>query len=502
MLKHVHHHCGAESGDEILFETRFGYMFPKLARTPAHLVDESDPATTRAALTALGEAMGDPGTPATPVAGLDSSIPAVFTYFGQFIDHDITARTDRNTETSEIGDGVETVRRSPDEIVTSLFNGRRPQLDLDSLYGDGPALVPNAESDADAFGLYRANLTLNVQRQGQRVDLPRRTDGRALIADGRNDENVIISQLHAALLAFHNAVANRQPGTPAQRYVRARQLVRWAYQYVVLNEYLPAVCHPAVVEDVLANGPRFIGDSAGQGGTFMPLEFSVAAFRFGHSMIRPFYVLNGFGGEQKRTIDSLFFPGMDPATFLDGNFLKADFTVDWDRFVPQGDNVQFARRIDPRLSKGLSNLTFESDALLKKLAARNLLRGYNLSIPTGQAVARCFGVAPLTSEQLVPPGPDGAAFANALNMNDQMNRTPLWYYLLQEAAVQTGGQRLGELGSRLVAETLVSLVKNDPNSYLNHRHDPAVKERFIDVMPGIGGRVNALADMLKIAGVL
>lgn len=504
MLNRMQHHTGVPAEAEILFDTRFGYLFPAAARSRAYLVADADPAETRAALEALGDAMSDPGTPTAPADIFDSEIPAVFTYLGQFIDHDITARTDRNTETSDITDSPE--RRNPDDVVRELRNGRRPQLDLDSVYADGPGLVPGSTSDAQVFGLYRGNLSLEVQRDGHRVDLPRHGSGaeagRAIIADERNDENVIISQLHAAFLAFHNSVMARQSGTAAERYVRARQLVRWAYQFIVINEYLPAVCHPDVVDDVLANGPRFIGDTAGQGGTFMPLEFSVAAFRFGHTMVRPFYVLNGVDGGVERSIDEIFFPGRTPGVFLDGGFLRPEFRVAWERFIPEGTDVQFARRLDPRLSQGLFNLSFETDALLKKLGARNLLRGYSLSIPTGQGAAKALGFRALAEEQLIPSGASTEAFRQALLRNDLMAKTPLWYYVLQEASVQTGGTRLGEVGSRIVAETLVSLIKNDPNSYLNNRHDEAVRADCIDVLPGLGGRVDRLADLLRIAGVL
>lgn len=499
MLKHASHNQGAIVDGEILYETPFDYLFPKLARDPERrIVANGD---TQAALEALGDAMADPGTADAPAAAFDSQIPAVFTYLGQFIDHDITARTDRDGTVTVIGDDTQV--GDPDVIVANLKNGRRPQLDLDSVYGDGPGLLPGSESLADELGLFRPTHALHLQREGLRVDLPRQPDGTAIIADGRNDENVIISQLHAAFLAFHNVVMARQHGSPALRYIRARQLVRWAFQYIVINEYLPAVCHPAVVADVVANGPRFIGDTAGHAGTFMPLEFSVAAFRFAHSMIRPFYVLNSEGGEVKREIDKLFFPGRNPADFLGANgMLKPEFRIDWERFIPDGASVQFARRFDPRLSLGLFDLNFDGEegSVFRRLAVRNLLRSLNLCIPTGQAVAEGLGFKPLTPEQLTPEG--SPKIAEALQRNALSERTPLWFYVLQEAALQTRGQTLGEVGSRLVAETLVSLVKNDPNSYLNNKTDEAVSDDFIDVLPGQRGRVATLADMLETARVL
>jgi hypothetical protein len=501
----ITHSQGVMAGNELLFETRFDYMFPKLARTPAARVAETD--ETIDALKALGTAMAEPNS--APDNKFDSGLPAVFTYLGQFIDHDVTARTDRDgnfTDLERIGlDG----RREPDHVIAKLANGRRPQLDLDSVYGDGPGLVDTPSPDqnrsvAERLGIFDSQtLKLKLQQiAAKKIDLPRdqARDGAAQIGDGRNDENVIVGQLHAAFLAFHNAVCDQlNLGSAALDYVRARQLVRWAYQWVVLHDYLPRVCDPTVVADVLANGPRYFGVPAGRDFVFMPLEFSVAAFRFGHTMIRPKYKLNG---QTDQAIDSLFFPSRDlpgrPA-LVQNSRLRNAFIVDWSRFAGTGNKVQKARRFDPLLSRGLDNLRFESTAVegLKRLAVRNLLRGYSLSLPTGQAVAMAMGIDPLPEE--VVGDADTQDLRDALAMNRFDSQTPLFYYLLREASVQVDGRHLGEVGSRIVAETLVGLIKGDPTGVLANRHDPAVQADGVDC--GVG-KVAGIADVLSGAGVL
>jgi len=516
MLKNLSHADGVKQPQgEILFFTRFGYLFPELAASDAAKLPVHP--NTIGALKQLGDAMADLGTPGEAIKSLDSHIPAVFTYLGQFIDHDITARTDRDSAVTRIGDDDQSGDNQPLDpsfVVANLFNGRRPQLDLDSVYGDGPGLLGNGVAGAmpDAAFLYDPEtLLLKVQAAETFVDLPRA--GRAAqIGDGRNDENIIVSQLHAAFLKFHNAIACGLPEhlSPQSRYTRARQLVRWAYQYVVVNDYLNAVCVPAIVEDILLNGPRFYRPGFNDGELFMPLEFSVAGFRFGHSMIRPFYQLNR--DVQKKIMEILEVARERPedSDLLEAHSegcyrLKPELQVDWENFVAfisEEPVKNLARRIDPLIAKGLFELGFEEGppgSILSHLAQRNLLRGYNLSIPTGQAIADALGYKPLGQDELVDCE-ENAAIRDALCAGGFVNATPLWFYVLREAAVQTGGNTLGAVGSAIVAETLIGLVKLDANSYLNNTQHPAVQLDGITVLPDCPP-VSTIGDILTIAGV-
>jgi hypothetical protein len=520
MLKNISHAGGVEKADEILFNTPFGYMFPQLAALPECKLPERP--QTLSALQKLGTAMADPGTPDDPQAARrDSSIPAIFTYLGQFIDHDITARTDRDTGLSRIadedGNALNITPLEPDVVLGNLKNGRRPQLDLDNMYGDGPSLLPPGTPGADskAGALYNHNFTLKVEYRNGYIDLPR--DGRsALIADMRNDENLIVSQFHAAMLRFHNKVmATLNPGLSYRaRYVKARRLVRWAYQYVVINDYLKHVCDESIVEDVLHNGPRFFGPRVNGGPLAMPLEFSVAGFRFGHSMIRPFYRLNRVTGQKLiaellgvSTEDRRFGEDLLEAQAGWTYRLKPEFVIEWENFVRFDYNdPQKARKIDAKLALGLFDLGLpdtQPNTVLAVLTQRNLLRGYLLSIPTGQAIASAMGIVPLTGRDLLAG--ESQAVKEAFYEGDFDTRTPLWYYILKEAEVQKKGESLGAVGSRLVAETLVGLIKEDPNSYLNNVHNWAVSQDYNGNPDGIrveyGTKITTVADILKFAGV-
>jgi len=508
MFDKVSHTLGLVSEDEILFSTPFDYMFPDAARSKLCLLPQSE--ATVAGLRALADLMGDPGDPTTPHTEFDSDIPAIYTYFGQFIDHDITARTDRDTIISQIGANELPFPLPPDEVVAGLTNGRRPQLDLDSVFGEGPGLAPNATTQSNV--LYENDFSLKrfVDSGANRRDLNRSENRGAIIPDMRNDENLVVSQLQFAFVEFYNKVLGAQGGDPREAHIRARQLVRWAYQYVVVNDYLKRVCDPYVVEDTVANGPRFLGPTAGRASAFMPLEFSTSAFRFGHSMIRPFYKLNTSAAE----IDVMkllgpanqFDPGTtDPIYFESDGHLKAAFVIDWNRFVDPGSTTQKARRIDTKIAQGLFSLPFEgrsTDLVLGHLARSNLIRSFNMSIPTGQALCDAFAINPLTLSEM--HGGESTDIVDVLKATYFNHRTPLWYYILREAAVQQDGQHLGELGSRIVCETILFFIKSDPNSYLNNRHDKAVKTNNggIDVDPGSGGTIKNLRNILAFADVI
>lgn len=516
----VSHHSGLAAEGQILFCTPFGYMFDDAARSPDCLLPASP--KTVDALIALGKAMGDCGSQDDPKQQFDSKIPAIMTYLGQFIDHDLTARTDREEADDglSISDGKGGPKKGlkpcdPDWIVKMVCNARRPQLDLDSLYGDGPGLIAALSdpdlvtTDADQF-YEDLRLKVAFERDGY-LDLLRYASGskvnKAIIADERNDENLNVSQFHAAMLRFNNVVLESTHGSSAQsRYSQTRRLVRWCYQYIVVNEFLKAVCDPSIVEDVLLNGPRFYNPAANNGSVFMPLEFSVAGFRFAHSMIRPFYKINR---DVTLNIEDILEPGRDrEANSLVGadHRLKPENVIQWRNFVDLSADVfggpQMARLIDPRLANGLNSLNFNEEdigKMMAMLAQRNLLRGYLFSIPTGQAVAQQMGIVPMTADQVAGPTGD---INSAIVNGGFAERTPLWYYILREAVVHKGGQTLGAVGSRLVAETIIGLLKADTNSYLNNPYNRVVTASGIEISSGMNTTtISTLADIVRYAGL-
>ena len=520
--------------------TPFDYLFETLVNDPeAHLPadDQATIDTVRANLKELGKKMVESAPPfgSLETGPGNSTIPAVHTYFGQFIDHDITARTDRRNEVGHVTD-PDLHPADPAVVKTAVFNERVPALDLDSVYGDGPTFPDGPETDAkdiyDGIKLKVGTVAL-VGKEGEdpdirgvRIplqndlerDLPRGLDGnprKANIADARNDENLIVAQLHLAFLRFHNATVDwvrqhEENYTDQDVFARAQQLVRWHYQWLVVHDYLGTIALPGVVDDILLSGNQLYEKRNGQ--VWMPLEFSVAAFRFGHTMVRGAYDYNRNFGSPGRVLRTA------PFSFLfaftgDGGFtgqtdvLPFNWVIEWDRFVEKDPRspAHFSRKIDTRLAADLGNMVNQSIGeseqtiidILRHLAVRNLLRGYQLSIPTGQAVATHLGLAPLTEDELKEGNPEQLNIL--LTDSGFLQKTPLWYYVLKEAEVQADGDSLGEVGSRIVAETLIGQIRNDPGSYLAQA-DTWVPENGVLLPDGLA--IRTIKDFFRFAGVL
>ena len=465
-----------------------GYIFADLAANPASRLPEGS--ATISALKAIGVAM------ANDPSNENSAIPAAYTYFGQFIDHDITkTELDPSVVGSDGGDILKEPDFSPlsaDEVAKLVRNVRSPILDLDSLYEGlaGEAQTPDGrmvvgEVTPVTFGpIKTAEKTHDLPRRPM-IPNPRpdelELDRQALIGDPRNDENLLVAQLHVGLLRSHNALMDK-----GSKGADARVAIRRRYQWAVLHDFLPRVCDRTTVDDVLANGPKF-WKVADKKDLFMPLEFSAAAYRFGHSMIRQEYSHNAtFNPQATRATFNLLFT----FTALSGSISPGDGTnglpqfptlpdnwiIEWPRFFspagqPEQPGLNPARRIDTHLAPELGKLPDivgrEIEGLLGELAARNLLRGYLFALPCGQAIAAKLGVQPLARETIVAAlPPDAAKEAEAAGL---LERTPLWFYVLAEAgAPKPGpdGQHLGPVGSRIVAETLWTLVEHAPDSVI------------------------------------
>jgi hypothetical protein len=432
-----------------LFEGRFGRMFRAL---PAPLHD-------RDALIALGEAM--PEERDAGAAADNPAIPSAYTYFGQFVDHDITF--DPVSQLQRIND--------PDALV----DFRTPRFDLDSVYGAGPSASPFLyESRDPVFSgvklLVGRNAATDPLQGGDPLDpqdLPRNQQGRALIGDPRNDENIIVSQLQLAFLKFHDRAADRVRRATrlggAALFEETRRLVTWHYQWIVVNDFLARVVGPELVRDVLVRGRRFF---AWENTPFMPVEFSVAAYRFGHSMVRPDYDLN-----ETVTGVPIFAAAARPGTFesLHGfRRLPALWTIDWSHFAPLSRRrPQPSRKINIRLAPPLMQLPMSVDAGRNPLAVLNLRRGKALGLPSGQAVAGAMRVRALTSAQLA----FGRLRLSAAHRRALELETPLWFYVLREAEVLGRSQRLGPVGGRIVAEVLIGLLEGDPRGFLRAEPD-------------------------------
>jgi hypothetical protein len=406
---------------------------------------------------------------------------AGMTFLGQFIDHDITF------------DPTSSLERQVDP--EQLSNFRDPTLGLDNVYGAGPGGSPHLY-DQSAAGRGIKFLVEPLPGGSGKFDLPRNSQGTALIGDPRNDENLMVSQLQLAFLMFHNAVVDRVAATPGlaspdQAFAEAQRIVRWHYQWIVLHEFLPLTCGQAVVEDVLKKGRRFY---EWRNGPFMPVEFSVAAYRFGHSQVRPSYRAHFSGkGGLEPFFGIIFGEGGSPEDpdDLRGGVRAARRFIEWPTFFDFGDGeVRPNKKIDTVLSTPLFQLPAGHDTAPPSLAERNLLRHLTFSLPSGQRVAHAMKAAPLSGGEL-----DGLK-AHGLGLE---NSTPLWFYLLREAETRANGEHLGPVGGRIVAEVFVGLLEGDRTSYLSQAPDWRPTLPTMD--GGRAGKDFRMADLLRLAGV-
>jgi Animal haem peroxidase len=412
------------------------------------------------------------------------------TFMGQFMDHDLTFDL-----ASALGEPTE-----PEDSP----NARTPAFDLDSVYGGGPV------KSAHLYGYRGSAIKFKIESGGQFEDLPRTGDNRAIIADPRNDENLIIAGLQAAFLLFHNRavdeVTARHPNWhPEKVFENAQRLTRWHYQWIVVHEFLPAFVGQELADEILRYGRKFYRPRT----AFIPIEFQGAAYRFGHSMVRPSYRANLAGDNGAPFFAMIFDPageGQSDPVDLRGNARAPRRFVGWQTFfdfgaIPRpsgagvlGDDVRPNKRIDTRLSTPLFNLPLQTIAggvpgTPQSLAQRNLLRQVTWSMPSGQAIALDIEAEPLASSEL------SELSAYGFNLD---RSTPLWYYILKEAELRAGGLTLGPVGGRICGEVIAGLLELDPESYL------ARSPLWKPTLPQIGGGATGefrMIDFLAYAGV-
>ncbi|MEA2262002.1 MAG: hypothetical protein QOJ51_4827 [Acidobacteriaceae bacterium] len=550
------------------FEGLFGRMFRTL---PAAPFEDNDLKLLANAMTADPEIVTKPdGTPkqddkgrlipkATPETELDDEenlgIPAGYTYFGQFIDHDITF------------DPASSLQRQNDP--EALVDFRTPRLDLDNLYGRGPADQPYMYASDGVRFLLGSDLTRNATPTKAK-DLPR-IGHRAIIGDKRNDENVIVSQLQGVFLQFHNAVADRLPQKTI-KFEDVQRLVRWHYQWVVLHDFLPKIVGEQTLHQVLPhlkNKTSIYKDKPDlrffqwKNDPFMPIEFAAAAYRFGHSMVRPIYRLNKelVGDEEQKT------RGVDGRQFIFGALREQslngfrDFpsiwAIDWrlffefDRKLDDHKNlgpgrVQPSYKIDSSLVNPLAFLPefsvpddagnkgdFQMDNdghpktqenQIAKLAQRNLLRGKAMGLPSGQTVARKMDIEPIPDADLRVGKSNMDGLKDNKSIADLAGRfednAPLWFYVLAEAqhewakaakckkgddnAKNSIHVKLGPMGGRIVTEVLVGLILGDQFSFLSQwpEWSPLMKQpsNFAPFTSDLKGKFG-ISDLITVAGL-
>jgi hypothetical protein len=467
---------------------RFGRMFPTLEPRPPAGLPMAEEFGLPNGLMDGGDTTNQQDNP---------TMDAGFTFFGQFIDHNITFDV-----TSMLGRQID---------PGAVRNFRPPMLDLDHLYGSGPFASPLLY-DTDSH-----NTKLVLSPDG--VDFGRTSGGVALIGDPRNDENLLLNQVHLAFIKFHNRVVDAlmtgeitdvfgehfpppPPTDPTplpphasieellnvrtyfdELFAKAQQIVRWHYQWIIVHEYLPIVCGQDTVDRVNEQGLQFY---APDGNPFIPVEFAVAAFRFMHPTIRSDYVIN-----DKHTLplfpidftDTL--PPKDERTDLRGGPVGEDFAVDFTKFFAiDGHRPQRARRIEAKLNRRLLDLPPITDVpkeiarQLRSLVVRNLLRSETQELPSGQDIARKIGEVPLSDAELGTTGP-----------------IYLWFYILREADLRHNGGRLGPVGALIVTEVLLGLLDADPMSYRS------TYPIWTPILADSEGRFG-IAELLRFAGVI
>jgi Animal haem peroxidase len=423
-------------------------------------------------------------------------IPAGFTYLGQFIDHDLSF----DKTSVMLGANV-----SP----AQLLQGRSPSLDLDSLYGAGP-------QDPESTKFYEADgIHLRVGKTKAAggfpamdgFDLPRGAGNttqqkrRAIIPDRRNDENLAVAQTHLAMIRFHNRVVDSLPAAvpPAQRFAQARDLVTKHYQWMIRTDYLTRICAQGVVQNVFSQGRKAfeVGVPATDIPT-MPIEFAVAAFRLGHSMIRSAYNWNKAFDNGSGFLQYLFEFSAGGGNLGDATRLASDWIADFRRLYDFGEankpNLEVpaakfnrAMRIDTTLVNPLKNLPPETfggpsvdfDDPRANLAFRNLTRARMVRLATGQQMAtflkgKGVNLTKLTKRE-IRDGKNGADLSLLTQTQREafLKDTPLWFYILREA--EFNGGKLKGVGARIVAETFHRAIEGSQASIIR---DPAFQPSF------------------------
>jgi hypothetical protein len=474
----------------------FGRMFPKAPPFRPDGTAAADEAVTLSSLADLADSMLEPG------GGVDTTHGALYTYFAQFVDHDVTLdlQPQPSADFSFAGKGARAPLLDPSGEIVYDYESRK--LDLSQIYGGGPSVSPQLyESDARHF-----LVPFNVNGV---LDLPRRSDGSAIIVETRDDENRIISQLHAAMLLFHNRVADTYPH---RSFTWVMNEVTRYYQWAILHDLMPTLFGQSVIDDMLAGNHRIYDSGADVTRPIMPIEFSTGAYRFGHSLVRNAYSLSPVISPGNKNARFTLFTGtggalgpqagtstpMTPVGDLHGGYpLTLDQQIDWrnfseDLFDPAVPGASLQVLKQPGGSDGLhfigqsmfgappSSLALSGTGAglpigglpgdvqpsgSNSIQYRDLIRGFFYQSPSGQDVATAYGLTPIDPGLAIPSSIPGFS-----------SGTPLFFYVLFEAFLNNQGSattddfddtgtagdyqqaQLGPVGARICTDVLLRLM--------------------------------------------
>lgn len=480
----------------------FHRMFPELE--PAN----HDPS----ALKALADStIPEENSPPTPQL---TNVLSGIVFLGQFIDHDITFQANTPTDIAgphPIAGDPPAMDEEGNEIPPGppVVNCRDPLLNLDVVYGAGPDDPKSAILYENRY--FKLTENGDIVRDGPQIGgrmIGGNPDTR-LIADPRNDENVLVLQVHTLFMRLHNVVLRElaaDPEAPTKaEFTEAKRKIVEAFRHIVLFEYVTALCDdpnlPTWVKNQ-AHAQRFLGMRDGEG-IPLSIEFAAAAFRFQHSQVRGGYRLNKIGGEINGR--GLF---NNSGSDLRGNQPIVDeIRMDFAFFFQQANSISpetpptdgdknRAMAIDDKLSRPLSNLPASAiGGPPVSLPERNLLRGLAFKLPSGQAIAEVIKAEgqPGTKKKNEDGMPVDRTLAvvetdvDPCEGDDLKTSTPLWFYVMKEAEILNGGEKLGPVGSRIIAEVFVGLLLSDGLPYPGQENPPALGTSF-------GALVNYVQD--------
>ena len=503
-------------------------LFPGLPEIPLlpATADQSAIERTKAALLDITREMvgptdGEEGTYLGPT-------PAGYTYFGQFVFHDI------------VFSQIFGLRRPTGEIF-HLKNASSQGLDLSGLYGRGPVVDAHLYDVPDGRDLTACRFPIGLPRRKDNAcpigraekgrDLPRidmsgkflSTKGRKqpyrpLVADPRNDDNLVLSQMLSTLMCAHNRIVDFllrektnhcEEASPADAYRRAKAYLTAVYRNVVIGDYLKKIMNQCVWRHFFGRPLSFDSNvSALATYNALPLEFTFGASRFAHAMVRQSYVVNENSADEAASLRRMLsFSSLRPGCDIP---IPVNWTIDWERFVPVrgATHVQSARRISPFLSKELTvaSLSAELDGTARPVAFMDCWRCYDLELPSGQTVAKAvqealagsgIEVEALTEENMLPTEACSRRYVyNAGRLREALLRypeflteTPLSYYIIQEASVEgCDGAHLGPVGSYIVGATVAAAL------FRSVDFDPTAESLLADVEPKTLGGLLSLGD--------
>ena len=464
----------------------FGTMFPQLSRTFTY----SDQAAADLAAAMQNPAPDAPGTN-RGTADDSATLPAEYTYLGQFIDHNL--------------DFDQTPQPTANVDPSTLTNFESFRFDLNNVFGGGPTVDPQLYASdhrhllvSGTLGTPQADGFPTVRGNGGVFDLARNSSGQAILVEPRDDENQILSQISAAFVAFYNNFINQ-----GLSYAQARQLTVDYYQEIVLTDVLPAYVGQSTINTYLsfgANGSAQVNTPNLPNANFTPIEFSVGAYRFGHALVRNNYHINDIFPTTTDIDDNVAIfdvnhfqfgdlSGGGPlpapnratttsctATTLCDQPNPAGHQIQWRYFVPElaanpnDPGINFARQTQPAISPALFNLPAETIAGCSDVAdpvcngsgsliSRDFARGNFDGMASGQAIARALGCPAIPAPSINPT--KDAVFNTG---------TPLLYYVLAEA--KQAHQVLGCAGGSIVAQTFIQVLWDTPNSILHTNFAP------------------------------